>query len=87
MTGTRAQLAGLAAARAALEMGRATPTIPTRLVFRPTRDATASLSVAIHTDLAAAHCHLMATIDASNIARDVAGVPDGVWYCQPDRYQ
>lgn len=84
MTGTRAQLAGLAAARAALEMGRATPTRPTRLVYQTDRGA---ISVPIHTDLAAAHRHLMATIDASDIARDDAGVPDGVWYCQPDRYR
>lgn len=76
MTGTRAQLAGLAAARAALEMGRAVPTTPTRLVYETEAGA---LSVAIHSDLRAAHDHLTRIIDSAPVARD------GVWYCQPDR--
>lgn len=78
MTGSSAQLAGLAAARAALEMGRAVPTRPTRLVYET---HTGALSVAIHSDLRAAHTHLMRIIDSAPVPRD------GVWYCQPDRYR
>lgn len=73
---TPGRLAGLATARGALQMGRATPTRPTRLVYETDQGA---ISVPISADLWAAHTHLMQVIRSTPVGLD------GAWFCQPER--